>query len=155
MLLCLGLAWGSFADFLKARQGRLEDMSLKLPDYLRGLERRLIREGSRARNFVLAAFGLGFVVSVVELACTGQVYLPTIIFVLGLQEWRARATLALVIYNLMFILPLIVVFLLVYFGTTSQQLTGWMLRRAAAIKLGMAVLFLLLAAWLGYSIISV
>jgi len=155
MLLCLGLAWGSFADFLKARQGRLEDMSLKLPDYLRGLERRLIREGTRARNFVLAAFGLGFVVSVVELACTGQVYLPTIIFVLGLPEWRARATLALVIYNLMFILPLIVVFLLVYFGTTSQQLTGWMLRRAAAIKLGMAVLFLLLAVWLGYSIVSV
>jgi len=154
MLLCLGLAWGSFADFLKARQGRLEDMSLKLPDYLRGLERRLIREGSRARSFVLASFGLGFVVSIVELACTGQVYLPTIIFVLGLQEWRARATLALVVYNLMFVLPLIVVFLLVYFGTTSQQLTGWMLRRAAAIKLGMAVVFLLLAAWLGYSILS-
>jgi cytochrome c biogenesis protein CcdA len=155
MLLCLGLAWGSFADYLKARQGRLEDMSLKLPSYLRGLERRLIREGTRARNFVLAAFGLGFVVAVVELACTGQVYLPTIIFVLGLPDWRARATLALVVYNLMFILPLVAVFLLVYFGTTSQQLTGWMQRRAAAVKLGMAVLFLLLAAWLGYSIISV
>jgi len=92
---------------------------------------------------------------VVELACTGQVYLPTIIFVLGLPDWRARATLALVVYNLMFILPLVAVFLLVYFGTTSQQLTGWMQRRAAAVKLGMAVLFLLLAAWLGYSIISV
>jgi len=155
MLLCLGLAWGSLSDYQKARQGRLEDMNLKLPDYLRGLERRLIREGSRARSFVLASFGLGFAVSIVELACTGQVYLPTIIFVLGLPEWRARATLALVVYNLMFIVPLIVVFLLVYFGTTSQQLTNWMLRRAAAIKLGMGAIFLLLAAWLGYSIISV
>ncbi len=155
MLLCLGLAWGSFSDYQKARQGRLEDMSLKLPDYLRGLERRLIREGSRARNFVLASFVLGFAVSIVELACTGQVYLPTIIFVLGLPEWRARATLALIVYNLMFIVPLIVVFLLVYYGTTSQQLTNWMLRRAAAIKLGMGIIFLLLAAWLGYSIISV
>lgn len=155
MLVCLGLAWGSFADYLKAREGRLEDMSLKLPDYLRGVERRLIREGSRAQSFVLAAFGLGFVVSVVELACTGQVYLPTIIFVLGLAEWRARATLALVVYNLMFVLPLVVVFLLVYLGTTSQQLTRWMLRRAATIKLGMALLFVLLAAWLGYSIVSV
>jgi cytochrome c biogenesis protein CcdA len=154
MLLCLGLAWGSFADYLKARQGRLEDMSLKLPDYLRGLERRLIREGSRARSFVLAAFGLGFVVAVVELACTGQVYLPTIVFVLGLQTWRARATLALVVYNLMFILPLVVVFLLAYFGTTSQQLTRWMMRRAAAVKLGMTVLFLLFAAWLGYSLVT-
>jgi len=154
LLLCLGLAWGSFADYLKARQGRLQDMSLKLPDRLRLLARRLVREGSGISNFALASLGLGFVVSVVELACTGQVYLPTIIFVLGLPEWRARATLALLVYNLMFIVPLIVVFLLVYFGTTSQQLSAWMLRRAAAIKLGTAVVFLLLAAWLGYSIIS-
>lgn len=155
MLLCLGLAWGSFGDYLKARQGRLQDMTLKLPEYLRNLTRKLIREGSGMRNFVLVSFGLGFVVSVVELACTGQVYLPTIIFVLGLAEWRARATAALVIYNLMFVVPLIVVFLLAYYGTTSQQLTGWLTRRAAAVKLGTAILFILLAVWLGYSIISV
>jgi len=62
------------------------------------------------------------VVSIVELACTGQVYLPTIIFVLGLPQWRARAALALVAYNLMFVTPLIVVFLLAYFGTTSSSL---------------------------------
>ncbi|MBC7260478.1 MAG: hypothetical protein H5T63_00580 [Chloroflexi bacterium] len=153
MLLCLGLAWGSFSDYRKAREGRLEDMSLKLPDYLRGWSRRLIREGSRARNFVLASLFLGVVVSIVELACTGQVYLPTIIFVLGLKEWRARAGLALLVYNVMFILPLVAVFLLVYFGTTSQQLIRWMNRRAATVKLGTAVLFALLAAWLGYSIL--
>jgi len=155
MVICLALAWGSINDYRKARQGRLEDMSLKLPDYLRGLERRLIREGSRSRYFVLAALPLGFAVSVVELACTGQVYLPTIIFVLGLPEWRTRAALALVFYNLMFIVPLIIVFVAAYFGTTSQQLTRLLSRHAATVKLGMAVLFLLLAAWLGYSIISI
>jgi cytochrome c biogenesis protein CcdA len=154
MLLCLGLAWGSFSDYRKAREGRLEDMSLKLPDYLRGWSRRLIREGSRFRNFVLASLILGVAVSIVELACTGQVYLPTIIFVLGLKEWRARAALALFLYNVMFILPLVIVFLLVYFGTTSQQLLRWMNRRAAAVKLGTAALFVLLAVWLGYSIIT-
>ena len=153
LVLCLGLAWGSLVDYRKARQGRLEDMSLKLPKVLRGWSRRLIREGSRARNFVLASLVVGFAVSVVELACTGQVYLPTIIFVLGLPEWRARATLALLLYNLVFILPLIVVFLLVYYGTTSQQLMRWMNRRAATVKLGTAMLFIVLAAWLGYSII--
>ncbi|MGC8786006.1 MAG: cytochrome c biogenesis CcdA family protein [Anaerolineae bacterium] len=152
LVLCLSLAWGSFSDYRKAKQGKLEDMSLKLPDRMRGWIRFLIREGSRARNYVAASLVLGFVVSIVELACTGQVYLPTIIFVLGLPEWRARAVAALIVYNLMFITPLIIVFLLVYFGTTSQQLTRWMTRRAAAVKLGTAVLFLLLAGWLGYSI---
>ena len=154
LVLCLGLAWGSFNDYRKARQGRLEDMSLKLPERLRGLTHQLIREGSRAQNVVLASLALGFAVSIVELACTGQVYLPTIIFVLGLPEWRLRATLALLVYNVVFIVPLIVVFLLVYFGTTSKQLLSWMNRRAATVKLGTAVLFLLLAAWLGYSLVS-
>ncbi|MBC7233521.1 MAG: cytochrome c biogenesis protein CcdA [Chloroflexi bacterium] len=154
LVLCLGLAWGSFSDYRKAKQGQLEDMSLKLPDRMRGWIRFLIREGSRARNYIAASLVLGFVVSIVELACTGQVYLPTIIFVLGLPEWRAKAIAALFVYNLMFITPLIIVFLLVYFGTTSQQLTRWMTRRAAAVKLGTAVLFLLLAGWLGYSIIT-
>jgi cytochrome c biogenesis protein CcdA len=152
LLLCLALAWGSFNDFRKARAGRLEDMSLRLPDRLRGWIRRLIREGSRVRTYVLASLVLGFVIAMVELACTGQVYLPTIIFVLGLPQWRARASLALLVYNLMFVVPLIVVFLLSYYGTTSEQFMRWLTRHAAAVKLGTAILFLLMAGWLGYSI---
>jgi cytochrome c biogenesis protein CcdA len=148
------LACGSLKDYQKATKGQLDDMSLKLPDRMRGWIRRLIREGSRARNYVLASLILGFVVSIVELACTGQVYLPTIIFVLGLPDWRVKATLALLAYNIMFVVPLIVVFLLVYYGTTSQQLTDWMTRRAAAVKLGTALLFFLMAGWLGYSLLS-
>jgi hypothetical protein len=94
-------------------------------------------------------------VSVIELACTGQVYLPTIIFVLGVPEWRGQASLALILYNVMFILPLIGVFLLVYMGTTSQQLVDWMQTRTPYIKLGTSMLFLLLAGWLAYSVVRV
>jgi len=154
LLLCLALAWGSFFDYRKAEEGRLSDMSLKLPDRLRGWIRTLIRDGTSARRFVLSSFAMGFAVSIAELACTGQVYLPTIIFVLGVPEWRAQASAALVLYNVMFILPLIGVFLLVYYGTTSQQLIDWMTRHTARVKLGTTVLFLLLAGWLGYSVVT-
>jgi cytochrome c biogenesis protein CcdA len=153
-LVCLALAWGSLADYNKARSGRLTDMSLRLPDRLRSLTKRWVRQGAGSRRFVLSAFVLGFAVSLVELACTGQVYLPTIIFMLGVPQMRLRAGLTLVIYNLMFIAPLIVVFLLAYYGTTSQQLGAWLQKRTAAVKLGTAVVFLLLAAWLGYNIIA-
>lgn len=152
-LMCIALAVGSILDYRKAREGKLEEMSLKLPARLRNLSKRLIRERASAERFVLSAFLLGFGVSVIELACTGQVYLPTIIFVLGLPEWRTQAGLLLVIYNLMFILPLVGVFLLVYLGTTSQQLIDWMTKHTAGVKLGTAALFLLLAGWLSYSII--
>lgn len=154
LVLCLALAWGSLTDYRKAREGRLEDMSLKLPNRLRTWIRHLIREGSRARNFVLASLFLGFAVSIVELACTGQVYLPTIVFVLGVPEWRTRATLALLAYNIMFVAPLIGIFLLVYYGTTSHQLNSWMTKHAATVKLGTAVLFLIMAGWLGYSLLA-
>ena len=80
--------------------------------------------------------------------------MPTIIFVLGIPAWRTQATLALLLYNVMFILPLIGVFMLVYFGTTSQQLIDWMNKHTAAVKLGTAILFLLLAGWLIYSIVA-
>ncbi len=152
-ILCLGLAYGSVMDYFKAKAGRLADMTLKLPESLRNVSKRLIREGTGARRFVFSSFLLGLGVSIVELACTGQVYLPTVIFMLGIPEWRTRASLALLIYNVMFILPLIVVFLAVYWGTSSQQLIEWMNRHAAAVKLATAVLFVLLAAWLIASII--
>jgi len=154
LLLCLALAWGSLADYRKARQGRLQEMTLRLPDRLRGWAKVLIRKGVSMRGFVLASLVLGFGVSLVELACTGQVYLPTIIFVLGIPAWRTQASLALVIYNVMFIVPLVGVFLLVYYGTTSQQLTTWLARHTAKVKLGTAVVFLLLAGWLGYSLVA-
>jgi len=51
-------------------------------------------------------------------------------------------------------LPLVGVFLLVYFGTTSEQLMSWLTRKTAAIKLGTAALFLLLAGWLAYSLVA-
>jgi thiol-disulfide isomerase/thioredoxin len=153
-LVCIALAVCSILDYRKACQGCLEEMSLKLPPRLREWSRSLIREGVSSRRFVLSSFALGLGVSVIELACTGQVYLPTIIFMLNLPEWRTQASLLLVLYNLMFVLPLIGVFVLVYLGTTSQQLIDWMTKHTASVKLGTAALFLLLAGWLVHSAVA-
>jgi len=147
-VLCLVLAAGSLYDWWQARRGAADEMRLKLPARLRRWINRTIREGAGARVFVPVTFGTGVVVSIIELACTGQVYLPTILFVLGVPELQAQAGLYLVLYNLMFILPLVVVFVLVYFGTTSQQLSMLIHRHMAKVKLATAGLFLLLAAWM-------
>ena len=96
----------------------------------------------------------GLLISFLELACTGQIYLPTIIFVSSIPELRGRAIFYLVLYNLMFIIPLIVVFILAFYGTTSKQLTEFLRKHAAAVKLGMAALFVALAAWLVFSLLA-
>jgi cytochrome c biogenesis protein CcdA/glutaredoxin len=152
-LLCAVLAVFSVLDFIKARHGEIGDMALNLPHGLRMRINAIIRRGRRSQAFVAGTFVTGVLVSFLELACTGQVYLPTIIFVVSQPELRMRALLFLVLYNLLFILPLVVVFILVYYGTGSKQLTRFLQRRAAVVKLGMALLFAALATWLAVSIV--
>jgi len=147
-VLCLALAAGSLHDWWQARRGRLDEMRLKLPTRLRRWINRTVREGAGLRAFVPVTFVTGIVISLIELACTGQVYLPTILFVLGVPELRLQAGLYLLLYNLMFILPLVVVFVLAYFGTTSQQLGLFIHRHTATVKLATAGLFVLLAVWM-------
>jgi hypothetical protein len=147
-LFCLALAGLSVYDLYRIKQGRIEDMTLRLPEILRKRVRRAIREGAGVRNYVWAAFVTGFVVSLLELACTGQVYLPTIIFVTGVPELRSHALVYLVLYNLMFIVPLVVIFILVFYGTTSLQLTLFLRRNTAVVKVLTAIFFAALGSWL-------
>jgi cytochrome c biogenesis protein CcdA/thiol-disulfide isomerase/thioredoxin len=150
--LCVVLAAFTFRDYLKARQGQVTDMALSLPLGLRRRIHKVIREGSQVRAFVAMAFFTGFLVSLLELACTGQVYLPTIMFVMSVPELAGQALLYLVLYCVMFILPLIVVFVLSYLGTTSDQLGAFINRHTAAIKLATALLFVALAFWMTYTV---
>jgi hypothetical protein len=152
-VLCAGLALFSFKDFLKARQGEIGDMSLNLPHNLRKRINSVIRRGRKSETYVLGALGTGVIVSLLELACTGQVYLPTIIFVTSVPELRGRAIGYLTLYNLLFVLPLVVVFILAYYGTTSKELSKFLQSNAATVKLGMVALFGSLAVWLGLSLI--
>ena len=149
-LICVTLAIFTFRDFFRARQGRASDMSLKLPANLRRMVNKVIRENVQVQAFVAMSFVLGFVISLIELACTGQVYYPTIVYMTSDPEFASRALFFLVLYNLMFTVPLVVVFLFSYFGTTSEQLGLFVARHVAKIKASTAALFVglaLLMAW--------
>jgi cytochrome c biogenesis protein CcdA len=151
-VLCAVLAILTFRDYFRARKGRATEMTLKLPMNLRRRINKVIRENAQTRAFVLMAFVTGFVVSLIELACTGQVYLPTIVYVMSRPELAGQALLYLVLYCLMFVLPLIVVFLLSYFGTTSEQLGQFVNRHTATIKLITGLLFVGLALWMTWAL---
>ena len=150
---CLVLAVLSFLDYRKAKQGNVGDMMLKLPEPLRKRINATIRQGNKSRSYIFSAFIVGILISFLELACTGQVYLPTIIFVSSIPELRLQAILFLILYNLLFILPLVVIFVLVYFGTTSKDLTQFLKEKAATVKFAMGIVFVLLGGWLIYSLV--
>ena len=143
----------SLYDYIQLKRGRPSEMKLQLPDFLKKRIHQTIREGSKSPRYLLAAIAAGFIVSLVEFACTGQVYLPTILFVTNIPSLRASAVSYLLLYNLMFIVPLLIIFGVVYWGVTSEQLAFFLKKRASSIKLLTSLLFLALAGILILSLI--
>jgi hypothetical protein len=99
-------------------------------------------------RLVLSALISGFLVSLLEAICTGQVYLPTIAFVLKSTELKLEALGYLLLYNIMFVLPLGGILVLALLGTTSGQFSDFLKKRLGLIKLFMAILFFGLGAFL-------
>jgi cytochrome c biogenesis protein CcdA/HEAT repeat protein/thioredoxin-related protein len=132
----------SFYDGILCMKGKMEKMTLQLPGFLKDRIRASIRGSARKSRFVLAAFAAGCVVSFLELACTGQVYLPTIGYMWRSGSDHVTAAALLVVYNSMFITPLMAVFATAYYGLKSDSLTKFMRKHAAFVKFATAALFL-------------
>jgi cytochrome c biogenesis protein CcdA len=92
-------------------------------------------------KLVASALTTGFIVSILEAVCTGQTYLPTIAFILKTTPLKFAALGYLLLYNLMFILPLFLIFFFALFGVTSSQFGRFLRNNLLAIKLLMATLF--------------
>jgi len=92
----------------------------------------------------LGAFFAGFLVCLFELPCTGGPY----IFILGLlaeKTTRLAAIPILLLYNLFFVLPLLVITLLIYVGFTNiEKATEWKERNIRILHLIAGILMLVL-----------
>ncbi len=143
--LALGLGIYSLCDYITyKRTGGTRGCSLKLVNRLRSMvdnRRGLI-------VLIIAAFVNGFIIALLESACTGQVYFPTIAFVVKISKLRMHAFLYLVLYNIAFILPLVIIFLLAYKGVTSEKVASFTNRHLGRIKMATTLLFFGLAIFL-------
>jgi len=135
----------SVYDYTRIRAGRPSDMLLQLPHSLKLKIHASIR--TRAKTLALAgsSLAMGFLVSIFEFACTAQVYLPTLAYLARALK-RADALGLLLVYNLCFIAPLLVVFAASYLGVSSRRITVLFQSHMGKVKLALAVAFLALAA---------
>lgn len=152
-LLMFVIAILSFYDSYLAKQGRIKDIKLQLPRALKLRIHKVIRSRTRTSGIVVGALAIGFAISALELVCTGQVYLPTLTFVWGIPEMRLNALAYLLLYNVMFIVPLLVVFACVSWGVTSAQLGEALQRHLWSVKLCTGLLLLTLAVWLTLAVL--
>jgi thiol-disulfide isomerase/thioredoxin len=152
--LSLFLGIFSLYDYIQLKRGRPSKMTLQVPNFLKKRIHRIIRtqssgleeeQSGRSARFLLAALFIGFVVTILQTTCTSQVYLPTLLFVTNVPSLKGSAYLYLILYNLIYILPLLAIFSIVYWGVTSDQLSLFLQRRASTIKLLTCIFFFALA----------
>lgn len=143
--LAIVLGVWSFWDAIRYRRsGQVDKGTLGLPTSVKKGIDSVIRNGLKTKHLVLGAFRVGVLVSLLESLCTGQVYLQTIMLVLKDATLRLHAIAYLLLYNLMFILPLIIVVLVTYWGVGSDKLGGLIKKHLGTVKFLLAFMFLAL-----------
>ena len=142
------LGFFSFYDFLKARRGKIKQIQLQLPKPIKIKIHSTIIKKINLQNCIFGAFISGIIVSVLEFACTGQVYLPTIVFVMNQQEFKKIGYFYLFFYNLFFIFPLFLILLFSYFGATSQKLAQFASKNISLVKFIMFLFFFAIGTFL-------
>ncbi len=106
------------------------------------------------RHFLLGLLFIGLLgifVVLVELPCTGAPYLA-ILALIG-QGAYSRAVPLLLLYNLIFILPLFVIIAITYFGTSSRKLEKWRMEYKGLMRLGIGLFLIALGIYMLYSIL--
>ena len=142
-IIAMGLGVVSLRDFIYARKGHHDKMILQLPLGIKQRIHRDIKERTAIGGIIVGSFAAGLIVSFLEFGCTGQIYLPTITFMISKVGWRLKPVITLLIYNIMFVLPLVLISLLAVIVSTDK-IAKSLGRRISTIKFLTAILFFVL-----------
>ncbi len=147
-MLALVIGVFNFRDARLSSGGVIEKSTLQLPESFRERIHRVVRHEIGRRKIALGSFAAGVAVSVVEFACTGQTYLPTIAYVIKAGANHLSALRWLAVYNAMFVLPLFVLMVMGIQGLRHPRATAWMRQHATLVKFGTACICFLIGAFL-------
>ena len=138
------LAALSVRDAFRYRKAKVPSViTLQLPDRVKKLIRAVAEASWGGPTVVVAGLGCGFLVTLLDSLCTGQVYVPVLALISREPgAWRSFALLA--IYNLAFIAPLVAVFMLAAKGADSERMSRWSKRNVFPSKIALGVIFAIL-----------
>jgi cytochrome c biogenesis protein CcdA len=128
--------------------GRAKDIKLQLPQALKSRIHKTISGNLSTSSLFIGTLVTGFLVTLLEAVCTGQVYLPTIILMTRAEGLRLTGWLYLIYYNFLFVLPLLVIMILAYYGLRWDELSRATQKHLPLLKLIMGVVLAGLAVFL-------
>jgi len=138
------LAILSIRDAFRYRKEKVPSaIALQLPDKVKRLIRVVAETSWSGPAVVVTGFGCGFLVTLLDSLCTGQIYVPVLALISReVEAWRSF--IFLVVYNLAFIAPLIVIFILAAKGADSERMSRWSKRNVFPSKIAMGFVFAIL-----------
>jgi hypothetical protein len=154
-MLTILLAVLSFKDYIALRKysilnknGPMPKVSLKLPKSFLMKIMNITEKHSKLKYFVVFAFVTGIIISGLEFVCTGQIYLPTIMYMLNAAATRSKAVGYLALYSLMFVIPLLLVFSLFFWGINSEKMEKFGKKHYKTVKIFNALIFLFFSVYM-------
>lgn len=114
---------------------------------LPGASQRIKMYTNKITDSIWSAMGLGFFVALVELPCTGAVYLA-ILSAMALSGYSANNGVFLLIYNFIFVLPLIVILIAFWGGLSEKKVEKWRQKHKGLMRLAIGVVLILLGGWM-------
>ncbi len=113
----------AFRDAVQLRKnGYIEGETCNLPIGIIGKIHKIIRNGLSGRWIIPGAFGCGMIITLFESMCTGQVYVPTLLFLIRSGVSELTSWFYLILFNIACIFPLVTVFILVYRGLQFESI---------------------------------
>ena len=124
-----------FYDYFQTKKGKKS--VLKIPTSVKPLIEKVMTNGTLPA-IVLA----GILVSLFELPCTGGIYLAILT---SMAQNNSFSVFYLALYNIIFVLPLVLISYLVYRGESTQFLHEWTEKNKKWMKLVAGIILILLA----------
>ena len=149
LVLVVGIV--SFVDaFRFGKSRKTQDIALQLPKAVKIRIHKVIEGNLSGTQLATGAIVTGFLVTLLEAVCTGQVYLPTIVLMTKQHGLRFIGWLYLIFYNILFVLPLLAVMVLAYLGLKWDRMAKTTQKHLPLLKVLLGVVLILLAAFLAF-----
>ena len=121
------------------------DIFMKLPNKLRRLINHTIKSKMSSSSLYFGSLLTGICITLIESVCTGQIYVPVLFYLFKSGDWTLKTVYYLILYNFMFIMPLLVVFIFTGFGLKHEAVIKWVRNNMIKTKISFAILFFVLA----------
>ncbi len=139
----------NFYDFVVAYLQKYNKIKNQLPGKIQKFNRRLISSFTKKMDeggvkIYLTTFIIGVVISFTEFLCTGQAYLTAILHLIHSTPDFLRGMLLLLLYNLIFVTPLIIISVIAIKSKSVVSLSNFFREKLYLIKLFNALVFLVI-----------